>query len=81
MGLIRLASSSHGRREGNPRNMLSENEENARDVETHFRRAGAVGARKYASNLVDAQPLPTGHYLQEEAPDRVVEYLLKFMTT
>jgi len=24
--------------------------------------------RKFASNLVDAQPLPTGHYLQEEAP-------------
>ncbi len=26
--------------------------------------------RKFASNLVDAQPLPTGHYLQEEAPDQ-----------
>ena len=37
--------------------------------------------RKYASNLVDAQPLPTGHYLQEEAPDRVYDYLVKFFTT
>ena len=37
--------------------------------------------RKYASNLVDAQPLPTGHYLQEEAPDRVHDYLVKFFTT
>ena len=36
--------------------------------------------RKFASNLVDAQPLPTGHYLQEEAPDRVIEHLLKFFT-
>jgi haloacetate dehalogenase len=35
--------------------------------------------KKYASNLVDAQPLPTGHYLQEEAPDRVIEHLLKFL--
>ena len=34
--------------------------------------------RKFASNLVDAQPLPTGHYLMEEAPDRVIEHLLKF---
>jgi haloacetate dehalogenase len=37
--------------------------------------------RKYASNLVDAQPLPTGHYLQEEAPDRVYDYFVKFFTT
>jgi len=36
--------------------------------------------RKFASNLVDAQPLPTGHYLMEEAPDRVIEHLLKFFT-
>jgi hypothetical protein len=42
---------------------------------------GSRGApRKFASNLVDAQPLPTGHYLQEEALDRVIEYLLKFFT-
>jgi haloacetate dehalogenase len=37
--------------------------------------------RKFASNLVDAQPLPTGHYLQEEAPDRVYEHFVKFFTT
>jgi haloacetate dehalogenase len=37
--------------------------------------------RKFASNLVDAQPLPTGHYLQEEAPDRVYDYFVKFFTT
>ena len=37
--------------------------------------------RKYASNLVDAQPLPTGHYLQEEAPDRVYDHFVKFFTT
>jgi haloacetate dehalogenase len=37
--------------------------------------------RTYASNLVDAQPLPTGHYLQEEAPDQVVEHFIKFFTT
>ena len=37
--------------------------------------------RKYASNLVDAQPLSTGHYLQEEAPDQVYDHLVKFFTT
>ncbi len=37
--------------------------------------------RKFASNLVDAQPLPTGHYLQEEAPDQVYGHLVKFFTT
>jgi haloacetate dehalogenase len=37
--------------------------------------------RKYASNLADAQPLPTGHYLQEEAPDQVVDHFIKFFTT
>ena len=31
--------------------------------------------RKFASNLVDAQPLATGHYLQEEAPDQVYRLL------
>jgi haloacetate dehalogenase len=36
--------------------------------------------RKYASNLVDAQPLPTGHYLQEEAPDQVYDHFVKFFT-
>jgi haloacetate dehalogenase len=34
--------------------------------------------RKYASNLVDAQPLPTGHYLQEEAPDQCYDHFVKF---
>ncbi|MBV9969313.1 MAG: alpha/beta hydrolase [Xanthobacteraceae bacterium] len=37
--------------------------------------------KKYASNLVDAQPLATGHYLQEEAPDQVYDYFMKFFTT
>ena len=37
--------------------------------------------RRFASNLVDAQPLPTGHYLQEEAPERVYDYFVKFFTT
>ncbi len=36
--------------------------------------------RKFASNLVDAQPLPTGHYLQEDAPDRVYDHFVKFFT-
>jgi haloacetate dehalogenase len=34
--------------------------------------------RKFASNLVDAQPLPTGHALQVEAPDRVYDHFVKF---
>ena len=37
--------------------------------------------KKYASNLVDAQPLPTGHYLQEDAPDKLIDYFVKFFTT
>jgi haloacetate dehalogenase len=36
--------------------------------------------KKYASNLVDAQPLPTGHYLQEEAPDQLIDHFTKFFT-
>lgn len=50
-GLIGLAGSWHGRDEGNPRHRLSESEENARDVETHRRRAGPVGARRCPGNL------------------------------
>jgi haloacetate dehalogenase len=34
--------------------------------------------RKFASNLVDAQPLPTGHALQVEAPDRVYDLFVNF---
>ena len=34
--------------------------------------------RKYASNLVDVQPLPTGHYLQEDAPDQCYDHFVKF---
>ena len=37
--------------------------------------------RRYASNLVDAQPLPTGHALQVEAPDRVYDHFVKFFRT
>jgi haloacetate dehalogenase len=37
--------------------------------------------RKFASNLVDAQPLATGHYLQEEAPDQVCDHFVRFFTT
>jgi haloacetate dehalogenase len=36
--------------------------------------------RKYASNLVGAEPLPTGHYMQEEAPDQVYDQFVKFFT-
>ena len=36
--------------------------------------------RRFASNLVDAQPLPTGHALQVEAPDRVYDHFIKFFT-
>jgi haloacetate dehalogenase len=36
--------------------------------------------RKYASNLVDIQPVPTGHYIQEEQPDRVYNDCIKFFT-
>jgi haloacetate dehalogenase len=36
--------------------------------------------RKFASNLVDAQPLPTGHALQVEAPDAVHDHFVKFFT-
>ena len=36
--------------------------------------------RKFASNLVDAQPLPTGHALQVEAPDAVYDHFVKFFT-
>jgi hypothetical protein len=28
-----------------------------------------------------SQPLPTGHYLQEEAPDRVYDYFVEFLRT
>ncbi len=34
--------------------------------------------RKYATNLVDAQPLPTGHALQVEAPEQVYGHFVKF---
>src|SRR5262245_12078716 len=36
--------------------------------------------RRFASNLVDAQPLPTGHALQVEAPDRVHDHFIRFFT-
>ncbi len=36
--------------------------------------------RKYASNMVDAQPLPSGHYMQEDAPDQVHDHFVKFFT-
>ena len=28
--------------------------------------------------MVDAKPLPTGHYMQEEAPDQVYEHFVNF---
>jgi hypothetical protein len=34
--------------------------------------------RKFASNLVDAQPLPTGHHMQEDDPDGVYAQFVKF---
>jgi hypothetical protein len=30
--------------------------------------------------LVDGQPLPTGHYMQEEAPDQFYDHFVKFFT-
>jgi len=36
--------------------------------------------RRFASNLVDAQPLPTGHAVQVEAPDGVYDHFVKFFT-
>jgi len=36
--------------------------------------------RNYASNMVDAQPLPTGHYMQQEAPEQVHDHFVKFFT-
>jgi haloacetate dehalogenase len=36
--------------------------------------------RRFASNLIDAQPLPTGHALQVEAPDRVYDHFIQFFT-
>jgi haloacetate dehalogenase len=36
--------------------------------------------RQFADNLVDAQPLPTGHALQVEAPDAVYDHFVKFFT-
>jgi haloacetate dehalogenase len=35
---------------------------------------------KFASNLVDAQPLPTGHHMQEDAPDQIYDRFVKFFT-
>jgi haloacetate dehalogenase len=37
--------------------------------------------RRYASNLVDAVPLPTGHHMQEDAPDQIHDLFVKFFTT
>ena len=36
--------------------------------------------RKFASNLVDAQFLPTGHHMQEDATDGVYDRFVKFFT-
>jgi haloacetate dehalogenase len=36
--------------------------------------------RNFASNLVDAQPLPTGHHMQEDAPDQIHDRFVKFFT-
>ena len=36
--------------------------------------------RKFATNLVDAQPLPTGHAVQVEAPGPVYDHFVKFFT-
>jgi haloacetate dehalogenase len=34
--------------------------------------------RKYASNLVSIEPVPTGHYIQEEVPDLCLDRFFKF---
>jgi hypothetical protein len=37
--------------------------------------------RKYMSQLVEVQYLPTDHHMQEEAPDGVYDRFVKFFTT
>jgi haloacetate dehalogenase len=36
--------------------------------------------RKFASNLVAIEPLPTGHYIQEEMPEQCLDRFLTFFT-
>jgi haloacetate dehalogenase len=36
--------------------------------------------RKYARNVVDADAMPCGHYIQEEMPDHVYERFIEFFT-
>ena len=36
--------------------------------------------RKYASNIVDTDAMPCGHYMQEEMPDQVYAHFIKFFT-
>ena len=36
---------------------------------------------QFASNIVDTQSVPSGHHMQEEAPDQVYEHLAKFFAT
>jgi haloacetate dehalogenase len=36
--------------------------------------------RKWARNLVDIQPVPAGHYIQEEQPDQVYDHCIRFFT-
>ena len=34
----------------------------------------------FASNIVGTPSLPTGHHMQEEAPDQIYEHFIKFFT-
>ena len=36
--------------------------------------------KRYASNIVDAHPVPSGHYLMEEAPAETTAALASFFT-
>jgi hypothetical protein len=36
--------------------------------------------RQFASNLIDTQPLATGHHMQEDAPDQIYDRFVKFFT-
>ena len=37
-------------------------------------------APSFASNIVGTPSLPTGHHMQEEAPNEIYEHFIKFFT-
>jgi len=34
--------------------------------------------QRYASNIVTADPMPCGHYMQEEMPDQILDHFSQF---